>query len=190
MRRLVYLVASSADGFIAQADGSFDGFPWDEAYLAALFDSFPETFPAHVRTDHPRRENRYFGAVLMGRKTYEVGLRLGFASPYPTLEQYVFSRTLLDPHPDVTLVHGDATAFVSALKDRDGDPIWLCGGAELAAQLFAAGLVDAIILKLNPVLFGEGIPLLGRLERPVGLTLTETFAYPSGHVRLHYEVTT
>src|SRR5690606_32914308 len=95
MRELIYYVASTLDGFIAHEDGSFEGFPWDDAYGADLFASFPETIPAHLREGQSTRAgNKYFDAVLMGRKTYEVGLQEGITSPYPTLEQYVFSRTM------------------------------------------------------------------------------------------------
>jgi len=125
----------------------------------------------------------------MGRKTYDVGLREAAVSPYPTLDQYVFSRSMREsPHEDVTLVEDDARSFVPTLKQQDGNAIWLCGGADLAGSLFAAGLVDELIVKLNPVVFGSGIPLLGPAIEPAALELTDSFVYPSGHVRLHYSV--
>ena len=76
MRELIYYVATSLDGFIARKDGSFDDFDWDEVVSDFLSDL----------------EN--FGTVLMGRKTYEVGLREGKTSPYPNMRQILFSRTM------------------------------------------------------------------------------------------------
>lgn len=49
MRNLVYYVATSIDGFIADADGDFSAFPQDPATLRVLFDRYPETCPVHVR---------------------------------------------------------------------------------------------------------------------------------------------
>lgn len=77
---------------------------------------------------------------------------------------------------------------VARPKGEPGKAIWLCGGAQLATTLFSAGLVDEIVLKLNPVLFGSGIPLVRRGIGATRLRLLDNFAHPSGHVRLHYRV--
>ncbi len=188
MRRLIYYVAATLDGFIAHEDGSLDGFPWDDAYGNDLLASFPETFPVHLRGETGTRVgNKWFDAVLMGRKTYAVGLQQGVTSPYPTLDQYVFSRTLKEsPDAQVHLVAQDAPSVVAALKRESGKAIWLCGGANLATTLLGEGLVDGLILKLNPVLFGSGIPLFGRRIEPAPLELTASKIYRSGHAVLHY----
>lgn len=190
MRELVYYIAGSIDGFIGHEDGSFSGFPWDEAYLADLAETFPETFPVQLREMvGARGPNKRFDAVLMGRKTYEHALNEGITNPYDTLKSYVFSRTMkesLDEH--VTLVSGNAVEVVRALKQEAGKAIWLCGGAALAATLFDASLVDTIILKLNPVLFGSGIPLFAGGVSLANLELTGSKVYSSGHVLLHYRV--
>jgi dihydrofolate reductase len=188
MRELVYYVATTLDGFIAHPDGSFGGFPWDEEYGADLLSTFPETFPTHLRPDESAAlENLWFDTALMGRKTYEVGLEAGITNPYATLKQYVFSRTMKrSPDARVVLVSEAATEFVSDLKKQPGQAIWLCGGSDLASTLFSAGLIDRLIIKLNPVVFGSGIPLLGAGIEPTTLALTDSKVYRSGHVLLHY----
>lgn len=171
MTDLTYHVAASLDGCIAHPDGSADGFSWDEAVAADFF------------ADLGR-----FGTVVMGRKTYEVGLREGKTSPYPSMRQVVFSRTMDSPDPAVEVVRNDPAGFVGALKREADAPIWLCGGGEIAGALLDAGLVDHVIVKLNPVVFGSGIPLFGSAIDPTALALTETKAYACGVVRLDYEV--
>ena len=191
MRKLGYYVAATVDGFIAREDGSFHDFPWDDEYGAHLLAVCPETFPAHLRGGtHTRKENRCFDAVLMGRKTYAVGLAEGITSPYPTLDQYVFSRTMTaSPDSAVELVSEDALEVVTALKQETGKAIWLCGGSNLATTLLTAGLIDELLVKLNPIVFGSGIPLFAGGIEVTALTLTENTSYGSGHAVLRYKLT-
>lgn len=190
MRELIYYIATSLDGYIAHEDGSFDGFAWDDVFVADIFENFPETIPDHLHTTETKPfENKWFDVVLMGRATYTVGLDQGITNPYPGMRQYVFSRTMTaSPDPMVTLVSENAVATVTALKQESGKAIWLCGGAKLAADLYTASLIDRLIIKLNPVLFGSGIPLFAGNVDQTALKLTDSKVYPSGHVMLFYNV--
>ena len=188
MRDVVYYIATTLDGFIAREDGSFEDFAWNEDFIADLLATYPETFPAPFRTgEYDRADNRKFDVVLMGRKTYEVGLREGLTNPYTTLDQYVFSRSMeTSPDPAVALVSDGAVDVVRALKEEDGRSIWICGGSELATDLFEAGLVDEVVVKLNPIVFGTGIPLFSRRLEAGSLELVKSRTYESGHVLLDY----
>ena len=78
--------------------------------------------------------------------------------------------------------------LVKGLKGETGKDIYLCGGADLAGTLFAAGLVDEIIVKLNPVVFGSGISLFSGAIKPTDLELTGSKIYGNGVVMLSYRV--
>lgn len=172
MAQLTYYVAATLDGFIAHEDGSFDGFEWDDEVVSDFF--------AELET---------FGTVIMGRKTYEVGLKEGKTSPYPSMRQVVFSRTMTEsPDEAVELVCGDIVEFVRGLKSEADAPVWLCGGAEVASALMDAGLVDHLTVKLNPVIFGSGIPLVGETVPQSSLDLKGTKVYSCGIVILRYDV--
>ena len=173
MRRLVYYVACTIDGFIAREDGSFDWFLTEGEHFADLLEFFPETIPAHLRDMlGVRAENRRFDTVLMGRKTYEVGLKVGITSPYPHLRQYLFSHGITEsPDREVQLVSTDAVSMLKELKREVGKDIWLCGGSELATRLFPE--IDELILKINPVLIGSGIPLFDGASGTRPATLAE-----------------
>ena len=188
MRQLKYYVACTVDRFIAAEDGSYDAFLSEGEHYADLFRDFPETFPRHFREAVGiTGENREFGAVLMERATYEVGSKIGFTNPYPHLDQYVFSRTMeASPDPAVELVRGDAVARVRELKAMPGKDIWLCGGGELASALF--GEIDELILKVNPVVLGDGIPLFDGEIAPAPLEMTESRRYRNGFMLTRYRV--
>lgn len=172
MRKLKYYVACTANGFIAHPDGSFDGFLPEGEHVTAFFESYKD-----------------FDIVLMGRKTYEVGLNQGVTNPYPMMKQYVFSRTLQEsPDQNVQLISEKAGEVVQELKQTPGKDIWLCGGADLATTLFTENLIDEVILKLNPVLFGAGIPLFSGLIQQTSLELRQSTTYNNGVVFLYYQV--
>lgn len=186
MRKLTYYIATSLDGFIAGPGGEFDFFTFDGDFAAAILADFPETLPGPARgqlglTDVP---NKRFDTVVMGRGTYEPGLRAGLPSPYPQLRQYVFSRTLTGTDPDVEISADDPVEVVRRLKQEDGLGIWLCGGGKLAAQL--RDEIDELILKINPVVLGAGIPLFADEFRPARLRLVETRTFETGIIMAIY----
>src|SRR5687767_5385690 len=125
----------------------------------------------------------------MGRNTYEVGLRLGVTNPYPHLKSYVFSRTMKEsPDERVEFVAENVMELVRKLKAEPGQDIYLCGGGALATELFKEDLIDEVILKLNPLLLGSGIPLISDIGRHVDLELIDSKVYDSGVVLLSYRV--
>lgn len=172
MRKIIYYVATSLDGFIARADGSFDFFVNDDELVADFF--------ASLKSD--------YGAVVMGRATYEVGLAAGVTNPYPWLDTHVVSRSM-EASPDEAISIVRELDAVEALRRGVGDPIWLCGGGELATAMMSRGLIDELVLKVNPVVLGEGIPLFRGLERPFVLaSLGAPKVYASGIVVSRFAV--
>jgi dihydrofolate reductase len=170
-RKLIYHVAVTLDGFIADADGQFP--------LGALEGD-------HV-TDYLATLKEHYDCVLMGRRTYEVGLAFGVTDPYPYLDSYVFSRSLgKSPNERVKVIAEGGVDLVRSLKASPGKDIYLCGGAELASHLLEAKLVDEIWLKLNPLLFGRGLSLAPLLGGPRALQLIESKRYASGVMLLKY----
>ena len=190
MQELTYYVACSVDGFIAHTDGSHTGFSQDSDYVSDIFALFPETVPSHLREAMGvKADNQQFDIVLMGRKTYEIGLKDGVLSPYSHLRQYLFSRSMqASPHENVVLVSEHAVDVVKRLKQQDGKGIWLCGGGLFATSLFSEHLIDRLILKVNPFLMGTGIPLFAEAIDQTALQLVDSKVYKNGVLLLHYRV--
>jgi dihydrofolate reductase len=170
MRRVIYSVAASLDGYIAGAGGEFDWIPMD-----------PEM-------DWTAFMGR-FDTVLMGRRTYEIAVGQQPSSSEPGMRTFVFSRTLRSAdHPNVTLVAEDAKSVVDELRRETGKEIWLMGGGDLFRSLLEAGAVDSVEVGLVPILLGQGLPLLPPAPFRTRLALTKTHTYPSGIVMLSYDV--
>ena len=169
MRRVVYSVAMSLDGYIADPKGGYDWIVIDpEIDFDAMF--------------------KRYDAVLMGRKSYDAAKQQGgYGMPGP--KAYVFSKTLRQGDaPDVT-VSNDPEKTVTALKKRKGKDIWLFGGGELFRSLLELGLVDAVEVAVIPVLLGDGLPLLPRTGTRAKLKLTgEKLLKKTGTLMLNYDV--
>lgn len=188
MRKLIYYIACTIDRFIAGSDDSFDFFLTDGDHVADLLQAFPETLPVHYRDKLGiTAENQHFDAVLMGRRTYEIGLKEGISNPYPQMNQYLFSQTLPDsPDPAVELVSANPIPFIRALKQQPGKDIWLCGGGHFATAIFSE--IDELILKVHPILLGSGIPLFSGVIQPTYLELADHKIYSNGFMLLHYQL--
>ncbi|MFG3140626.1 dihydrofolate reductase family protein [Streptomyces sp. NPDC048211] len=194
MRKLVYYIASTLDGFIAGPDGADptgpDGFwPIPEDYVGHLIAEYPETLPGPARAALSiTAEGTHFDTVVEGRRSYEIGLKAGVNDAYPHLRHLVFSRTLGEsPDPAVEIVATDPVARVRELKEEEGKDIWLVGGAELAGSLYSE--IDTLIVKLSPMTIGAGIPLFSHKATfdPAAWTLTDHTVLGSGAAFLTYE---
>jgi dihydrofolate reductase len=185
MRKLVYYVATTLDGYIAAEDGSFDGFIFEGDHMAGINAKYADTVPTAFReaiglADVP---NRNFDTVLMGRNTYQVPG--GLPSPYAHLRQFVVSSTLTDTPDDVEVIRSDVAGRVAALKEEDGLDIWLCGGGKLAAELLP--LIDKMLIKIHPVVFGRGIPLFDGKADITKFQRTDAQLFESGVSFMTYE---
>lgn len=165
MRRVVYSVAASLDGYIADPDGGYDWIPDDpeidwEAF-AARFDT-----------------------ILMGRRTFEA---VDGRPPLPGKETVVFSRSLTPVRSDSLVVTDeDPGSYVARNREREGGHVWLMGGGRLFRTLLEAGEVDEVEVAVVPVLLGDGVPLLPRWGGRAGLALRGQEAHESGLVLLRY----
>lgn len=159
MRQLTYQVAVSLDGYIAAAGGSFDAFAQTGDHIDALLDEWPETMPGHVLAAlGVEATTNTFDTVIMGWNTFAVGLPHGIDSPYPHLRQYVLSRAPprgCGRRRRACVRRSDCPG--SLLKGEPGAGIWLCGGGVVAAAV--RDEIDRLVLKINPVMLGDGIPL-------------------------------
>jgi dihydrofolate reductase len=170
MRQVLYRVAASLDGYIAGPRGEMDWIVHDPAVdFAKVYESVD--------------------TVLLGRRTYELTRQPG-APPWPRGWQiYVFSRTLRpEDHPGVTVVRVEAAPRVAALRAAHGRGIWLFGGGSLFRSLLETKQVDVVEVTVIPILLGGGIPLLEVGAPQTRLALEQVERYPSGLLRLRYNV--
>jgi dihydrofolate reductase len=172
MRKVVYSVAMSLDGYVAGPNGEADWIPMDPEFdFSALF--------------------ARFDTLLIGRKTYEQAKAMGGGPAMPGVTSIVASRTLKpEDCRGATLIGDGLIEHVRALRAESGKDIWLFGGGNLFRSLLDAGLVDEVGVAVVPVLLGGGITLLSPGNR-AKLRLTGSKCYnKTGTVALEYAVET
>ena len=167
MRRVVYGVGISLDGYIARPDGSVDFLFMPKDYSMGPF----------IRT---------IDAAILGRKTYEVSLSMG-GSFGKEMKSYVLSRTMpAGKRSGATVVNESPAQLVRKLREGAGKNIWLMGGGDLARQFLEEDLVDELYLGVVPVLIGSGIAAFpaGFPERK--FELVESKSFSQGLISLRY----
>jgi len=184
MVKLIYSPIASLDGYVEDEQGKFDWAAPDDEVHAFV-----------------NELERPIGTYLYGRRMYETmvfweTVSVGadqpvvirdFAEIWRAAEKIVFSRTLQTVASARTHIERtfDPDA-VRRLKEAAGADITI-GGAELAGQAIAAGLVDELHLFLGPIIVGGGKRALPDDVR-VPLALLDERRLPNGVVHLHYRV--
>ncbi len=184
MRRVTYSMGVSLDGYIVGPDGRFDWTTPDGDVFRFWID-----------------EIRSVGVHLMGRKLYETMLywdtvdeaslddaELEWAALWKPLPKVVFSTTLSAVQGNARLASGGVADEIERLRAEPGEGDIAIGGATLAAEAAARGLIDEYQVMVHPVLVGGGIPFFSRDERRVNLQLVETRTFGSNVVYLRYRV--
>ncbi len=185
MRSVTYSMSASLDGYIVGPDGRFDWTVPD-----------PEVFRFWID------EIREVGVHLMGRRLYETMLywetadqdqslddpELEWAALWKPLPKVVFSTTLSAVQGTARLASGGLAEEIERLRAEPGDGDIAIGGATLAAEAAALGLIDEYRVMVYPVLVGGGIPYFAQRERRVDLELVETRTFSSRVVYLRYRV--
>jgi dihydrofolate reductase len=182
MRAVTYSMGVSLDGYIAGPDGDIDWTPPDEEVFRFVTD-----------------EIRELGLYLLGRRLYETMLywetadqdpslddsRLEWAAIWKALPKVVFSTTLSAVQGNARLASGGLAEEIERLRD-EGEGDIAIGGATLATEAAALGLIDEYRARVYPVLVGGGIPFFPHRKRRVNLELVETRTFRSGVVYLRY----
>jgi dihydrofolate reductase len=113
---------------------------------------------------------------------------LVWAAIWKPLPKVVFSTTLSAVQGNARLASGGLAEEIERLRAEPGEGDIAIGGATLAAEAAALGLIDEYRPRVYPVLVGGGIPYFAQSERRVDLELVETRTFSSGVVYLRYRV--
>lgn len=183
MGKLIYAAIASLDGYVEDVDGRFDWSTPDEEMHAYVNDL-----------------ERPIGTYLYGRRMYETmvfwedadlagepEVFADYAGIWRAADKVVFSRTLEVAASERSRIERSFDPDgVRRLKVASATDVSI-GGAELAGQAFAAGLVDECHLFLCPIVVGGGKRALADGVR-AQLQLLDEHRFANGVVHLRYRV--
>jgi dihydrofolate reductase len=183
MRKLIYSMMVSLDGFVERPNRALDWIVVDEEL---------HTFASE--------QQRAIDISVYGRGMYEVMSYWETADSNPSITEserefarlwkrtpkVVFSKNLAQVAGNARLVRDNAVDEVARLKSQPGNDIDI-GGATLAATAIRHDLVDEYRLFLQPVGIGSGTPYLPPLDHQLNLHLVDTRTFRSGVVYLVYQ---
>jgi dihydrofolate reductase len=183
MRKVIYAMSVSLDGFIEATNGDLR---W--------------SFPDEELHQHFNDQEAMIDIHLYGRRMYEImvdywpaadenpasaGVEIEYARIWKGMKKIVFSKTLKKVVWNSQLIRGNIAEEVNRLKARPGKDMSV-SGAGLAATFMQLGLIDEYRLYVHPIILGGGKPMFPHLGDTVKLKLIETHPFGSGVVLLRY----
>ena len=186
MRKLIFFMHTSLDGFVAGLNGEMNWINLDDA----LFD-FVATMTDQADT------------ALYGRVTYEMMQsywpKAGeqpnatkhdkvHSNWYNNVSKVVLSKTIQETGLHNTKVIGEQLSDnINKLKQQDGKNILIFGSPRASRSLLNQRLIDEFWLFVNPIILGQGMPLFKDITGTIKLKLVESKTFPSGVIALHYK---
>jgi dihydrofolate reductase len=133
-----------------------------------------------------------YDVIVMGRKTWMAAkslIRLSTSHP-----RFIFTRTPAnyesEAKPGMLEFTGETPAtFLARMEQLGRHRVLLAGGAQTNTEFLEAGVVDEIILTIEPEIFGDGQPVVDPRKLNIPLVLTSSEQLNSrGTLLLHYIV--
>jgi len=172
MRKVILYISMSLDGYIARQDG-------DISFLSSIEQKYQDYGYADF--------NKTVDTVIVGRKSYDKVLSMGFKYPHTDKDVYIISRTHHTNFGSFKYYSGSLKTLISELKSRPGKNIYCDGGSLIVNELLKEDLIDEFIISIIPIILGDGIELFTRGRSEVKLRLTDCKKFETGLVQIHYE---
>lgn len=187
MRKLILIVHTSLDGFVAAENGSFEKFtqsPENLDFVCSLTDNAD--------------------AALAGRNTFEMlqshwptAYERPGASPseikysewYNAAQKIVLSDSLnAKDLKNTNVLSGNMAEQLLEIKKRQGKDILMFGSPAAFQTLDRLDLIDEYWVIQYPAIFGSGLSFFTLSGQPKQLKLIETKTFSLGEIAIHYEV--
>lgn len=184
MRKVIYAMSVSLDGFIEATNGDLSwSFPDEE--LHKHFNEMESRIDIHLY-GRGLYENMAAYWPTADENPSAPKHEIEYARIWRNMPKIVFSKTLDQVGWNSRLVRGNIAEEVNKLKEQPGNNMSV-GGAGIASAFMQLGLIDEYRLYFHPVILGGGKPMFRQLSDKINLQLVETRTFRSGVVLLRYQ---
>jgi dihydrofolate reductase len=187
MRKLILIVHTSLDGFVAGSKGELDGFDAGEDNLKFVCKIIKEADTAIFgRISYELLESYWPTAKDRPKATKGEIL---YSKWYNNAKKIVFSKTMTAEDIDNTIIFSDNISNeIKKIKGQTGKDILIFGSPSIAKTLMKLDLIDRYWIFINPIIFGQGIPLFSGNAEKSNLKLLATRLFANGEIALNYIV--
>lgn len=164
MRKVILDMSMSLDGFIAGSNVGVE-LPMGEGGLR-LHDWLFNTSASEVDAEVEREMSATTGAVVLGRRTFDVGVGQWGDVPFPVpcfVLTHEDREELVKKNGTFTFITDGIKSALQRAKAAAGEKDVRLMGADIAQQFLRASLLDEIQINLVPVLLGDGIRLFDHI---------------------------
>lgn len=186
MRRIIFLIHVSLDGFVAGPDGEIDWIVYNdeiEKYSHDLTNTVDTTL--YGRVTYQMMES--YWPTVPGNPA-STPSEIEYARWLDQATKIVFSRTLKGVEwQNSVLVKENIAAEMTRLKQQPGQDLLMLGSPSLAQTFMNLGLINEYRINVNPVVLGSGKLLFDGLADMLNLKLLEARTFKGGVVALSYE---
>src|SRR5580765_4093882 len=166
MRKLILLVHTSLDGFVAGAEGELDDFDVSEENLQFVCSLTGEADSALFGRISYELLNSYW-TDAKNLPTASKGT-IAFSSWYNSARKIVISKTMMEQNKNNTIIISDDIANeLIKIKNQPGKDILIFGSPSVSQLLMQNDLVDSYWIFVNPIIFGKGIPLFTEMSNKI-----------------------
>ena len=124
--------------------------------------------------------------VIMGRKTYDWVMKQVPEFPHADKKSYIITRASRPALGNVNFYNGNLPDLIRHLKSKEGNNIFIDGGAEIVNLLLRDSLIDEFIISIIPVFVGSGTRLFSDDRIQQNIILSGIKHFDTGLVQLHY----
>lgn len=185
MRKLILIVHTSLDGYVAGTKGDFEGFD-----------------PSEENLEFVCKLTENADAALFGRKSFQLlesdwptvkdrpgasESQISYSTWYNKAKKIVVSTTLqITNSKDIVIINKNITEEIIKIKNEPGNEILIFGSPKVSQLLMQNDLIDSYWIFLYPVIFGKGIPLFKEFENSIKLKLQSTHQLSKGEMVVNY----